>query len=371
MRVVVAGGAGDVGSNAVADLVDSEGVDSVVIADRDLAAATRLAQRFSDGGSSVEVLEVDANDHSQLVAAFSNCDVVASALGPFFHFEPLLVAAALDAGSNYVSVCDEWEPAGEVLDRFHRPALDSEVTVLTGMGVSPGITNLVIARLAGELGRADKADVYVYQPLDAGGGEAVLRHMLHIMSGQVYAWRRGGDAMIKACSESREVEFASAGLLTTWNMGHSEPRTVPRYIKSLDEVGFYMGFGSGSRLLVEAARWGVFAVAPLREASLWLLQAAEKLFPADEPVPGELRVDVSGEKDGRPCTLSMFARGTMGGATGAALSVAAQMLARGEQHSGPGAWAPEACLDASAFIAHMRERGLVAWRDPEGTELFE
>ncbi|MBC8293771.1 MAG: saccharopine dehydrogenase NADP-binding domain-containing protein [Proteobacteria bacterium] len=371
MRVVVAGGAGDVGSNAVADLVESDGVESVVIADRDITAAAKLAEGLSGRGATVEALEVDANDHDQLVAAFSDCDVVASALGPFFRFEPLLAAAALAAGSDYVSVCDEWEPAGQVLDQFHQPAVERGVTVLTGMGVSPGITNLVIARLINELDRADSADVYVYQPLDAGGGEAVLRHMLHIMSGYVYAWRGGEDAMIAACSESREVEFATAGSLNTWNMGHSEPRTLPHYFPALDEVGFYMGFGSGSRLLVEAARWGVFSVGPLRELSLWLLQLAEGLFPANEPVPGELRIDVTGEKDGEPCTLGMFAEGTMGGSTGASLSVAAQMLVRGEQHSGPGAWAPEGCLDASAFVGHMRSRGLVAWRDLARTVPFE
>jgi hypothetical protein len=69
--------------------------------------------------------------------------------------------------------------------------------------------------------------VYVYQPLNAGGGQAVVRHMFHIISGQVVVWRGGRRVMVPACSEERMVEFPRFGAMKVWNMGHSEPETIP------------------------------------------------------------------------------------------------------------------------------------------------
>ena len=39
--------------------------------------------------------------------------------------------------------------------------------------------------MVGLMDKVQRVDIYIFQPLDAGGGEAVLRHMLHIMTGDV------------------------------------------------------------------------------------------------------------------------------------------------------------------------------------------
>lgn len=101
--------------------------------------------------------------------------------------------------------------------------------------------------------------MYVYQPLDAGGGEAVVRHMLHIISGQVAVWRQGKRMMLPACSEEQHVEFPRFGHTRVWNMGHSEPETIPRFILGIEEVNFFMGFGRGSGLFIRPVRLGLFA----------------------------------------------------------------------------------------------------------------
>jgi saccharopine dehydrogenase-like NADP-dependent oxidoreductase len=291
-------------------------------------------------------------------------DVAASALGPFFMFEAPLVRAAIEAGVDYASVCDDWSAAQQVLDDFNQPAKASSRTILTGLGASPGITNVGVRYFANRLDRVRRVDVSVYQPLNAGGGEAVFRHMLFIMSGEVAVWRNGRAARVPACSEERTVEFPRFGRLRVWNMGHAEPVTVPRFFPDIEEVNFYMGYGKGSRLFVVPARLGLLGNRTVTEATVGLISAIERLAPESAPAPGAVRLDVWGDKNGAEVHHMACGTGEMRATTGLSLSIGTQMLGRGQVTStGGGVFAPEACLDPEAFLSALREKGIEAYED--------
>ncbi len=364
MRVVVFGGAGDVGSRAVEDLTQSDDVELVTIADSNEEAAKALARRVGNARNQVRVVPVDARVHDDLVAAMKGHDVAASALGPFFMFEAPLVRAAIEAGVDYASVCDDWSAAEKVLDDFDEAAKASGRTILTGLGASPGITNVGVRYFANRLDRVRRVDVSVYQPLNAGGGEAVFRHMLFIMSGEVAVWRDGRAMRVPACSEERTVEFPRFGPLKVWNMGHAEPVTVPRFFPDIEAVNFYMGYGKGSRLFVAPARLGLFANKAVTEATVKLIGGIERLAPDSAPAPGAVRLDVMGEKDGAEVHHMACGIGEMRATTGLSLSIGTQMLARGQTTSvGGGVFGPEACLDPEAFLASLQEKGIEAYED--------
>jgi len=63
MKIIVLGGAGDMGSRAVEELAKAEGVEQVTIADRNLEAAHQIANRLQEEKAKVDVKSVDANDH--------------------------------------------------------------------------------------------------------------------------------------------------------------------------------------------------------------------------------------------------------------------------------------------------------------------
>ena len=368
MEVVVLGGAGDMGSRAVEDLAATEGVERVTIADRNVEAARRIAARLSGQGAEVDVRKVDANSHEELVEAMRGYDVAASALGPFYVFEAKMVRAAIEAGVPYASICDEWQAARAVIEQFDEPARQRGVTVVTGLGTSPGLSNVGVRYLAQQMDRVRRAEVYVYQPLDAGGGEAVVRHMLHIISGEVVAWRGGEWVMVPACSEERTVEFPRFGPIKVWNMGHSEPETIPRFIPGVEEVNFFMGFGRGSGLFIRPARWGLFASRRIREAAARLVARLERLGGEAEPAEGAVRLDVWGEIDGEEVHRLACGIGQMREATGLSLSVGTLMLARGELLvEGGGVYAPEGCLEPMTFLARLSEKGIKAYWDLEMT----
>ena len=364
MRIIVFGGAGDMGSRAVEDLAGASGVDQVTIADREVTAADKLAASLRGQGAPVDVKAVDANDHNALVEAMQGFDVAASALGPFFRFETRLARAAIEAGVDYASICDDWSAAQAVLDECDEAARKAGRTIITGLGTSPGLSNVAIRHLAGQMDRARRVDVNVFQPLTGGGGEAVFKHMMYIITGEVAVWRDGKQAMLPACSEERVVEFPRFGRIKVWNMGHAEPVTVPRFIPGVEECNFFMGFGRGASLFVWPAQRGLFTSDKRIDWVARLLAPIERLTAGQQPTPGALRVDVWGEKGGERVHRMVCGVGLMREATGLCLSAGTQMLARKELTvKEGGVYAPEACLDPTAFLPMITAKGIEAYED--------
>ncbi|UCD85356.1 MAG: saccharopine dehydrogenase NADP-binding domain-containing protein [Deltaproteobacteria bacterium] len=369
MRIIVLGGAGDMGSRAVEDLAVSDGVGQVTIADRNVETAEKLSARLKDKGAKVDVRRIDANDHQGLVEAIRGYDVAASALGPFHQFEAKLVRAAVEAGVDYASICDEWQAADSVINEFSEDARKQGVTVVTGLGVSPGISNLGVLYLSQQLDRVRRADICVYMPLNAGGGEAVIRHTLFIMAGEVALWRDGKRIMIPACKEERVVEFPRYGPQKLWNMGHSEPVTVPRFIPGIEEVNFFMGFGQGSNWLVFPSRSGLFESKMSREVLVRLLNLFERIIKTDEPGWGAVKLDVWGEAGGKEEHRMACGIGQMREATGVSLAIGTLMLARKEILTEEGGvYAPEGCLEPQKFLNYMKTKGVTAYYDLEMTK---
>lgn len=364
MKVLVLGGAGDMGSRAVEDLVASPGVTRVTIADRNARAAEKVAAGVSGRGASVAVERVDAESPADLARAMRGHDVAASALGPFHRFELRLVGAALEAGVDYASICDEWDAALGVFERYSESARDKGRTVLIGLGASPGATSVAARHLIDGMDEARRADIYCYQPLDAGGGPAVFKHMLHIISGETLVWRKGKPVRLRALSEERTVEFPRFGSMPVWNMGHAEPVTLPRFFPRLEEVSFFMGFGRGSQLFVRPARWGWFESPSRIDVAVRLISSLERLAGAREPAWGAIRVDVFGERDGSPAERTLCGVGQMREITGLSLSIGARMLAERKLTTATGGvFAPEACLDPASFIRAFAEKGIRVYED--------
>lgn len=356
MKVLVLGGAGAMGRRTVADLATDSAVSRITVADRNAPAAQALAERL---GGVVSPLTLDARDHDAVVRVMREHDVVASALGPFFVFERSMVAAALEADVDYISICDEWDVVVDIIERFDQPARLAGRKIVTGVGASPGISNIAAAHLIDRL-RADgdtarSVAITVYIPLDAGCGPAAIRHGLHIMSGKTQAWLGGQAVFPPACSVSRVVAFGHAGKKRVWNMGHSEPVTLPRSFPELEAVDFSMGYGLGSRMLVWPAKMGLFEWAPSARILNGLYCGLERLI-AGEHRPCVVRVDVHGERG----SLRAIGAGTMTDGTGLALSIGARMLGRGALSSGTagGVLAPEACFDAGAFLDELAVKGM-------------
>jgi lysine 6-dehydrogenase len=363
MKILVMGGAGDMGSKTVEDLAAKQGVERVAIGDRNIGAAKGIAARLEGSPAEVTAVEVDAMDHRGMVEAMTGYDVIASALGPFYLLETRLVKAALEAGVDYISICDDWSAVQDTIIRFDGPAREKGRMVIIGCGVSPGMSNVAVRYLAGRLDRARRADILVYMPMDSGEGEAVTRHTLFIFGTVVPVFRDGAVVMLPAASMRRTVEFPTFGPLKVWNIGHGEPVSVPRHVPELEEVNIMLGMGKGTEVVVALGRLGAFSTPARIEKMAKLLM---RLFPSKPgPAPdGAMRIDVTGDKDGKTTTLTLCGTGTMREATGIALSIGARLLADKKLTvEQGGVYGPEGCFDSEDFLRLMGESGFIAYAD--------
>ena len=87
MKIIALGGAGLMGRIAVKDLAASDGVDQVVIADRDMELAHKVADLIPVGRAKVSVVQTDVTDHAGLVSVLRGADAALNAVHYYFNLD--------------------------------------------------------------------------------------------------------------------------------------------------------------------------------------------------------------------------------------------------------------------------------------------
>ncbi|ADU52220.1 Saccharopine dehydrogenase [Thermaerobacter marianensis DSM 12885] len=373
MRFVVFGGAGDMGRRAVEELARTPGVARVTVADRNLEAARAVAQQVAPvaaPGCQVVAEAVDVLQPGAAAALMAEHDVAVGAAGPFYLLEEPLVRAAIDARRPYVSLCDDHDAARRVLD-LDEPARAAGVTILTGLGWTPGLTNLCVRHAAGRMERVEAAHIAWAGSSADSRGWAVVLHTMHIFSGQVTSFAGGRWEQVAAGSGAERVVFPRPlGPVTVFHVGHPEPVTLPRFIPELQEVRLKGGLAEPvlNRLAVGFGRWGLMATHRRRQrlgAILKpLLPLLERVGAPARPASG-LVVRVRGRQDGQPVERVYRAVAPMASLTAVPVALGALWMAQG-RIQGPGVLAPEAPggPEPEAFFQELERRGVRVERAP-------
>lgn len=147
-------GAGKMGIVLARDLITSDAKNRVTLVDID-NKQLKKAQDFIDNRRLVPV-QMNIEDENRRHEIYWNKDVALSAL---LHRHSLLaLEAAVRAGVHFVDLAGEFP--------LHRLEYDIEarkkrITLLSGVGVSPGITNICVGRAVHLLDKTQKALIYV------------------------------------------------------------------------------------------------------------------------------------------------------------------------------------------------------------------
>jgi len=114
MKVLVLGGAGDIGS-AIAEILCSLNVDEVILGDVYQAKAEEISKTLRSKGYEVYVSKADALKVDSLREASKGIDVAVNAIGPFYKYGFNITKNLIDADINLVDVCDDYDAAGKIL----------------------------------------------------------------------------------------------------------------------------------------------------------------------------------------------------------------------------------------------------------------
>ena len=366
MKTLVIGATGAVGRRVSAELAQASEVTDLILAARNESAAARIATVL--GADRVRSTSVDLTDTAPLIALARDVDVVVSAAGPYYLYEIDTVRAMIEAGTNYVSLCDDHVVTDRVL-ALDDSARDAGITVVSGCGMSPGLTNLLVSLAASGLDSVEEIDVAVAASSADTPGAATALHFLAQMSTTAPAISDHSPEEVPAGTVPRLVYFPEpVGWVETFRSGHPEISTLPRAYPELRSLRFRIGLTERAAMDVIRASATARLLATEKQRRMWL-RMTEPLRPALEVMPPRgaawtaARVDVRGYSESTPAGISLAFVDHLTNLAAVPLARAAIEVAGG--HCRAGVVTPEEAFDAADFLYQVGERGIrVARLDP-------
>ncbi len=361
-KTVLLLGAGAMGTIAAQTIAAFDEAQTLIVASlkREEVEKTALACQ-----GDVQTATIDVTDHEALVALMRRADVVMNCVGPFFRFGVPVLAAAIEAGVDYLDICDDPQPTRAMLDMDGK-AREAGVTAVVGMGASPGINNLLGARV---VARLDAVDLLVAgwnieeKTEDALEFSAAVIHWMEQCSGAILECR-DGRLVDGRPLEDLVIDYPGRGKRTIYTVGHPEPvsfhYTWPQVrethcgmvMPSVWIEGFrhYRDAIDAGRMTLEEAGRDLVAQAGKSGWLDALLATLSRLV--DGPRLPLFFVLGRGRKDGRPRTVAASLAATppgMATMTGVPLALGTLMHLRG-QSAGHGVMAPEKAFDPATFF---------------------
>src|SRR5262249_3809338 len=145
MTTALVVGVGAVGTRAARQLIDTPGIDRVLLADRERAQLTEVADALGADAQAVDFMPGDPIP--------SDVDVIATALPAGVDYP--IVVAAIEAGVPVASSEDEHE-AIDQLRALAANARSAGVAVAIGCGLAPGIADVLARHAAASFESVDE-----------------------------------------------------------------------------------------------------------------------------------------------------------------------------------------------------------------------
>lgn len=353
MRVIVLGGAGDMGSSAVRTLAGISDVDEVVIGDINVERAREIAEEI---GEKVSAEKVDIRKHEELVRILRGFDVVLNCVGPFYEWAEPVIRGAMDAGLNYVDICDDHDPTERMM-QMDEEVKKAGILALIGCGWTPGLSNILARYGAEKLGVSDEIRISWVGGAADSTGFAVVKHVFHALTGKVPQYIDGELVRVDAGSGMERVLFPEPiGDVGVLYCGHPEPLTIPKYIEGVRTCTLKGALipewqNSLAKVFVKLGLTGG------RRRKHWLakaIHAIEDVFRAGGlPISG-IRVDIRGERRGKEKRLILGAADRMYRLTGITAALTTAMVGRG-QITGEGVYPPEAKIEPKKILKELEK----------------
>jgi lysine 6-dehydrogenase len=361
-RILVLGGSGEMGSAAVADLIERTDHE-VTVGDIRPDAARALLRRLS---APERVVRVDVDDPASLTAALADTEVVLNAT--YMRHNVPVTDAAIAAGIHLVDLGSYYPETMAQLER-HEAAVAAGCRVVPGCGVAPGLTNILARLGADQLDTVETIRLYSYitHPMWTSPGIVVTRFDASV--GTSFVLEDGALVEHPSFSGDELVAFPEPyGEQHVHLVPHPEPVTLPRYL-DVANVIFKVGYPADETRRIEVLLelgfdretpfdFDGLAISPRGFAAAYI---GSRGIAPDERSANVKQVRVEGVRDGRALTLvydfavERVGQSASSAITGTVAAIAADMVARGGR---VGAHPPEGAFEARTFIEALAARGL-------------
>lgn len=383
MNVCVVGGAGKMAEAAIRDLIESDEVEHVLLADMNEAGLTARAAAMAS--QKLSTATVDVTDTEALARVLEPCDVVVNC--SLAYFNEAVMEACLKSGCHYTDTGGLFHWAKKQLTLSERFA-EAGLTAILGSGSAPGIVN-VLARYACE--RLDTVEhVKIWDGIANWGTAAAplvppysLDTLLNEFLMSAWPYEDGEWKEYPPFQGAEEVDFPDpVGTQTCYYTIHSEPATIPvsfadKSIRTCffklalpkrfeEKLRFLCDLGAASTEAISVKGRQVVpreVILELVEQTLAEAAAREKPKLDDHKV---LRVGVRGTKEGQTVDwtletiLHWYPEWNMPCSTftvGYPAALTGRLLGRGAIER-RGAFGGEAAIPPETYFAELNKRGI-------------
>lgn len=155
MKIVVLG-AGLMGREIARDLVNSERVTDVILADQRTLEPALLEQLNSP---KIQFVQLDARDEQRLKEVMTKGQAVVNAL--FYEFNELVANMALEVGVHLVDLGGHIDGVTDRILALDAAAKEKDIVMIPDMGLAPGMTNVLVGYGASKLDEVTAIKLYV------------------------------------------------------------------------------------------------------------------------------------------------------------------------------------------------------------------
>lgn len=370
MNILVLGGCGAMGSESTRDLVEHSDFKTIAVADIDQGKAQAWCDQLKD--SRLKALAVDVNHKPDLVRLFADYDVVLNCTS--YAFGLTITEAAIEARKPLLDLGGLYNTPKQLA--MTEQAEAAGVSIVLGMGATPGVTNLMAKAGATHMDQVEEIHIAFATYRSIAPSPGLLSTVLDEFSPDTtrFYYESGKFVELPPFEGEKEVAFdPPVGRVKTWYVPHSETHTLPRFIPGVRRVDVR---GTWRPEIMHALKHynevGLLSTQPLQAGGHQVppKETLRAIFLANGgwPGPGEwaflLNVEVVGRKGDYKVTAtynlshpptSEWGELATGKVTGIPASIGAQRVARGEVLR-KGVLGPEAAFDPWPFFADLAKR---------------
>jgi saccharopine dehydrogenase-like NADP-dependent oxidoreductase len=321
----------------------------VVIAGRDPEKAAALCREIGNG---TRPRRIDVDDLGTIPAALEK---VATVMTCVAQRELHLLRSAIERGVAYTDVAPRlafWQGAEQMATEAKRTG----ARVVLGAGLSPGISNMMAARLAERLGRVDRIETSLLLSLGDEYGPDSVHHVLEAVTQPFNVFRDARCEQAVPFTDGRRMHFPEPlGVRTAYLFPWSDVVYYPKTLGAGTSLG---------RFALEPAWVGTLATLLVRAgARNWLKRpgvarghqnAINRLARRYEQKDA-FGLVVTAEGDGHAARMTLKGR-HQSNATADSAAEFARALAAGEVDQA-GVWLPEQVIPHEGFFARLAAMG--------------
>jgi saccharopine dehydrogenase (NAD+, L-lysine-forming) len=381
-------GCGGVGQCIAQDLVKSDLVSSLVLADTNLKGPEYVRKRTKS--DKIEIVRADGSDPDEVAKVAEKVDLLVNGTMPALNLK--IMEGSLKGGANYIDMATGDKEFGhpmfddqEALDKKFK---DAGVFALCSMGIDPGASNIFAKRAADRMESVDYVRVR-----DADNSK---------LEGYEFATYFSPDAMIEECirdplyyengkwkrmpplSTSEVYSFPEPiGPMKVFMTDHEESEMVPRFIgKRIKRCDFMITLDETFVQYVQfLKKLGLLSFKPIkiRGAEISPVEVVIATMPRPDDLAGKLKgtccvlTEVSGRMDGEDTVIKTWTHISHEKAyeisgihatafqTAMPVSVAVEMFARGEIDI-KGVKTPEA-VDPVKFCGYLPDKHIPVFEE--------